>query len=327
MASQASPSNNEVKLRVAEAKERDIGRKIARVDSQVIRDLGLSPGDIIEIIGKKSTVAIVWPAYKEDDGMGLIRIDYEVRRNAGVKVGDYVVISKADAKPATKIVLAPPDEPLPIVGDITRIVKVQLLNLPVMRGDIYVIPILGIGIELLILSTAPTNSVIVTEDTEIEVHSIPNRLVYEDYNKDSLLTDTSSQLFRLSEDDLIEYFISSGVIDGWYEREVKVGSKIIPMESDAFKHGRAIFDWRRSIDLVYYTRDHVWIIEAKRVLNFEAIGQVIVYSTLYAEEHPTEIVKMGIVCYSADEELIRACRKNGITIFQIGRDGTVRKYE
>jgi len=196
MVSQASPSNNEVKLRVAEAKERDIGRKIARVDSQVIRDLGLSPGDIIEIIGKKSTVAIVWPAYKEDDGMGLIRIDYEVRRNAGVKVGDYVVISKADAKPATKIVLAPPDEPLPIVGDITRIVKVQLLNLPVMRGDIYVIPILGIGIELLILSTAPTNSVIVTEDTEIEVHSIPNRLVYEDYNKDSLLTDTSSQLFR-----------------------------------------------------------------------------------------------------------------------------------
>jgi len=326
MASQASPSNNEIKLRVAEAKERDIGRKIARVDSRVIRELNLSPGDLVEINGKRTTIAIVWPPYKEDDGMGLIRIDPEVRRNAGVSVGEYVRISRANAKPATKIVLAP-YETLPFVGDLARIVKSLLLNLPVMKGDTVVVPILGMYIELKVTSTAPTNSVIVTKGTEIEVHSIPNRLAHEDYSKESLLTDTSPQLFLLSENDLIEYFISSGVIDGWYEREVKVGSRIISMESDVFKHGRAIFDWRRSIDLVYHTRDCVWIIEAKRVLNFEAIGQVVVYSTLYAEGHPTRIVKRGIVCYSADEELIRACKKNGITVFQIGRDGTVRKYD
>ena len=65
----------EVQLRVAEARQRDIGRKIARLDSRAIRELGLSPGDLVEIIGKRSTLAIVWPPYKEDDGMGLIRID------------------------------------------------------------------------------------------------------------------------------------------------------------------------------------------------------------------------------------------------------------
>ncbi|MEM3953068.1 MAG: AAA family ATPase, partial [Nitrososphaerota archaeon] len=147
----------EVQLKVAEARQRDIGRKIARVDSRALRELNLSPGDLVEITGKRTTIAIVWPPYKEDDGMGLVRIDGEVRRNAGVSVGEYVRISKANAKPATKIVLAP-FEPLPFVGDFARIVKSQLMNLPVMKGDTVVVPILGMGIELKVTSTSPTNA-------------------------------------------------------------------------------------------------------------------------------------------------------------------------
>jgi len=168
----------EVQLRVAEARQRDIGRKIARLDSRAIRELGLSPGDLVEIIGKRSTLAIVWPPYKEDDGMGLIRIDGEVRRNAGVSVGDYVRVAKANAKPATKIVLAP-FESLPFVGDFARIVRSQLLNLPVMKGDIIVIPVLGMGVELKVTSTSPTNAVIVTENTIVEVSTTPVRRVEE----------------------------------------------------------------------------------------------------------------------------------------------------
>ena len=168
----------EVQLRVAEARQRDIGRKIARVDSRAMRELGLSPGDLIEVIGKKSTVAIVWPPYKEDDGMGLIRIDGEIRRNAGVSVGDYVTIRKASAKPATKVVLAP-FESLPFVGDFARIVRSQLMNLPVMKGDIVVVPVLGMGIELKVTSTSPSNVVIVTENTVIEVSTTPVKRIEE----------------------------------------------------------------------------------------------------------------------------------------------------
>jgi len=168
----------EVQLRVAEARQRDIGRKIARVDSRAMRELGLSPGDLIEIVGKKSTVAIVWPPYKEDDGMGLIRIDGEIRRNAGASVGDYVTVRKARAEPARKIVLAP-YETLPFVGDLSRIVRSQLLNLPVMKGDVIVIPVLGMGIELKVTSTSPSNVVIVTENTVIDVSSTPVRRVEE----------------------------------------------------------------------------------------------------------------------------------------------------
>jgi transitional endoplasmic reticulum ATPase len=163
---------------VAEARQRDIGRKIARVDSIGMKELELSPGDLIEITGRRSTVAIVWPPYKEDDGQGIIRIDGEIRRNAGTSVGEYVRISKTTAKPATKIVLAP-FEPLPFVGDFGRIVRGQLLNMPVAKGDIIVVPVLGMGVELKVSSTNPSPIVMVTEGTVVEISTTPAKRIEE----------------------------------------------------------------------------------------------------------------------------------------------------
>jgi transitional endoplasmic reticulum ATPase len=161
-----------VQLRVAEAKQRDIGMRIARIDNAVLRELNLSPGDLIEITGKKSTVAKCWPAYREDEGQRIIRIDGEIRRNAGVNVGDFVTVTKAESVKGVKVVLAP-YENLPIYGDISRIVKQQLLNLPVAKGDTVIIPILGMGLELKVVQTVPKNYVFVTEDTVVEVSTTP----------------------------------------------------------------------------------------------------------------------------------------------------------
>jgi transitional endoplasmic reticulum ATPase len=168
----------ELTLRVAEARQRDIGRKIARVDSQGMRELDLSPGDLIEITGKRTTVAIVWPPYKEDDGQGIVRIDGEIRRNAGTSVGEYVRVYKTTAKPATKIVLAP-FEPLPFVGDFGRIVRSQLLNMPVAKGDVVVVPVLGMGVELKVTSTSPSSIVMVTESTLVEISTTPAKRIEE----------------------------------------------------------------------------------------------------------------------------------------------------
>ncbi|GBC70202.1 ATP-dependent zinc metalloprotease FtsH [archaeon HR01] len=173
-----SSKRKELSLRVAEARQRDIGRKIARVDSQGMRELELSPGDLIEITGKRTTVAIVWPPYKEDDGQGIVRIDGEIRRNAGASVGEYVRVSKTSAKPATKIVLAP-FEPLPFVGDFGRIVRSQLLNMPVAKGDIVVVPVLGMGVELKVTSTSPSSIVMVTESTLVEISTTPAKRIEE----------------------------------------------------------------------------------------------------------------------------------------------------
>jgi transitional endoplasmic reticulum ATPase len=63
-----------ITLKVAEAEQRDVGRKIARVDPTVAERLNISTGDALEIssLGKKTTV-LNWPARETDKNKGLIR--------------------------------------------------------------------------------------------------------------------------------------------------------------------------------------------------------------------------------------------------------------
>ncbi|MCJ7574214.1 AAA family ATPase, partial [Candidatus Bathyarchaeota archaeon] len=74
-----------VQLKIAEAKQqRDVGRSIARMDSDTMKTLGVTVGDVVEIIGKKTTPAKAWPAYPEDQGLSLLRIDGFIRKNCNV---------------------------------------------------------------------------------------------------------------------------------------------------------------------------------------------------------------------------------------------------
>ena len=76
----------EVQLKVADARQRDVGRGIARIDQKTMQKLGITAGDIIEIIGKRKTSAIAWPAYSEDQGREIIRMDGFTRKNAGIAI-------------------------------------------------------------------------------------------------------------------------------------------------------------------------------------------------------------------------------------------------
>ena len=78
-----------IQLKVVEAREqRDVGRNIARIDNKTTNILGVTVGDVVEIIGKRNTAAKVWPAYPEDQGRGIIRIDGYIRNNSGVSIND-----------------------------------------------------------------------------------------------------------------------------------------------------------------------------------------------------------------------------------------------
>jgi transitional endoplasmic reticulum ATPase len=44
-------SDKIIKLRVAEARARDVGRKIARIDRESMRRLGVEAGDFVEVAG------------------------------------------------------------------------------------------------------------------------------------------------------------------------------------------------------------------------------------------------------------------------------------
>ncbi|HWY29001.1 MAG TPA: CDC48 family AAA ATPase [Candidatus Sulfotelmatobacter sp.] len=173
-------------LRVADAYQRDVGRGIARVDPKVVDELGLTSGDVIQIVGKKKTTALSWPGYESDSGKGTIRIDGYLRNNAGVSIDDKVTIRKIEAKIAQRLTLAP-TEPLRIVGGeeyLSQVLEGRVLA----RGDYVPISVMGRKIDLVVTSTTPTaEAVIVTDQTEVTVgeqvkeapRAIP-RIAYED---------------------------------------------------------------------------------------------------------------------------------------------------
>ena len=53
-------------MRVGEAKQRDVGKRRARIESEAMEYLRVEPGDMVEIIGKRSSCAIVWPTDDDD---------------------------------------------------------------------------------------------------------------------------------------------------------------------------------------------------------------------------------------------------------------------
>lgn len=175
-------------LKTAEAKQqRDVGRSIARIDSDAMRAIGVTVGDVIEIQGKKTTPAKAWPAYPEDQGLGLIRIDGFLRKNCGVSLNDYVVIRKAQVEHAEAIKLAPVDIRISVDNDFVRFVKDRLIDRPVIRGDTILIMMLGHSVPFIVVGTRPAGIVGISGATEVVILGEPvpeieetRRTTYED---------------------------------------------------------------------------------------------------------------------------------------------------
>ncbi|HDS45882.1 MAG TPA: AAA family ATPase [Methanomicrobia archaeon] len=173
-----------VVLRVAEAYHRDAGRWIARIDTETMRSLGLIPGDVIEIEGKSIATAIVHPAYSPDSGKSIIRIDGSIRSNAGVAIDDRVRIRQTLAKEAKRITLAP-TQPIRIAGG-ERYLLSRLKGVPITKGQIIRVELLGNPVSFVVTNTVPVGTVIPNIDTEIvlreartEALAVP-RVTYED---------------------------------------------------------------------------------------------------------------------------------------------------
>ena len=166
---------NGIELTVADALVTDSGRSIARIDSKSRKALDLVSGDIIEIKGKlRSTAAIVWQAHPSDEGLGFLRIDGYLRQNVGVGIGDKVFVTKAEAKDADKVVIAPPPgQRPPLSPDFSEYAKRRLENRPLEKGDSIPIPMFGIVFNFLVVQVMPHGIVRVTKDTNFVVKEEP----------------------------------------------------------------------------------------------------------------------------------------------------------
>ena len=157
-----------ISLKVAEAEQRDVGRKIARIDPQVAEHLNITSGDALELtsLGKKTTV-LSWPARSVDRGKGLIRVDGYTRNKLDVGINDQIEVKRVESKDAKSITFAP-TEPLRIVGAeeyLTEYLNGQLMA----KGDTIPISVMGQRIDLVVISTSPSGPVIVNDSTKITV--------------------------------------------------------------------------------------------------------------------------------------------------------------
>ncbi|HEY7960215.1 MAG TPA: AAA family ATPase, partial [Sphingomicrobium sp.] len=122
------------RLQVASLPPADSGRGFARLPEGLMRDLGLAEGDVIEIVGKRSTAARAIPPYGEDVGIDIIRLDGLQRANAGVGSGDFVEVRKGDSKPATRVVFAPAQPNVRLQGS-AEALKRTFAGRPLVEGD------------------------------------------------------------------------------------------------------------------------------------------------------------------------------------------------
>ena len=175
-------------MKVAEAKQqRDVGRSIARMDSETMNNLGVTVGDVVEIVGKKSTAAKAWPAYPEDQGLSILRIDGFIRKNCNVSINEFVSVKKADAEYAVSVKLAPVDIRISVDNDFIRFVKDRLIDRPATRGDTLLIMMLGHSVPFMVVNSRPAGIVKISPTTEIQILSepvpemeMPSRTTYED---------------------------------------------------------------------------------------------------------------------------------------------------
>jgi transitional endoplasmic reticulum ATPase len=138
-----------------------------------MQKLGISAGDVIEISNKRTTSAIAWPAYSEDQNKDIIRIDGFTRKNAGVAINEYVIVRPAKVKPALSLTLAPVDMRLNVDEDFTNFVKNRLMERTLVEGDTTLVMMLGHAIPFTVTKTRPHGIVKVTPETRVTILNEP----------------------------------------------------------------------------------------------------------------------------------------------------------
>jgi transitional endoplasmic reticulum ATPase len=163
-----------LKLKVSEAMPKDLGRGLARLDPADLARLGVEVGEVVEILGKRTTVAKAMPAYKEHRGQSRVQIDGVARENAGAAIDQSIEIRKALAQPARRVVLSPTSI-TPAERDL-KYIGGLLDGLPVIAGDRVVATLFGNrSADFKVTSTTPNGPVVINPTTELEVVKGPGK--------------------------------------------------------------------------------------------------------------------------------------------------------
>ncbi|MCA1661446.1 MAG: CDC48 family AAA ATPase [Novosphingobium sp.] len=181
-----------IRLQVAGARQEESGTGLARMSRETMARLGIVEGDFVSIEGKRGTAARAILPHPEDEGIEVIRLDGLQRANAGVASGEHVVVSKAEAKPAQRVVFAPAQRELRLQGP-AQALKRNFFQRPLTTGDLVAtagqqqvdrgdmppqlrqmlnVPAFALTqIRLSVIATVPKGVVYIDESTEVELRA------------------------------------------------------------------------------------------------------------------------------------------------------------
>lgn len=165
-----SDESPQVELRVAEAKHRDVGKCRARLDPHFMEQIGVQPGEIIELVGKRMTAVTAWPSDDEEQDDDIIRIDGQTRKNAGVGLNDLLYVRRAESKAAKSVTLMPIGyNNITVDKEFCEFVKGRLKGFPVSEGDEISVVILGNPMDFKVEKVAPKSIVRVERSTKLAI--------------------------------------------------------------------------------------------------------------------------------------------------------------
>ena len=165
MASKDEP----LQMRIGEAKQRDIGKKRARIGPEAMDFLKVTPGDIIEIMGSRSSCAVVWPTDEDEKERNIIRVDGQSRKNIGASLNDFIKIRKAISKIAKTVSLIPVNGSVSIDKEFSDFIQDRLKGMPIAHGDEISVMILGNSIDFKITKTVPKGVVKMDRTTVLSI--------------------------------------------------------------------------------------------------------------------------------------------------------------
>ncbi len=187
---ETATEEKQARLQVAAARQEESGQGIARMPRSAFQLLGITEGDVVEITGKRTTVAVAMATYDEDQSLDVVRLDGLQRGNAEAGSGEHVVIRAAQSRPATRVVFAPANREMRLQGP-TQALQRNFFRKPLLAGDLVATtgqqPVQNMPpevrrmfnapayaltqIRLSVVSTTPKGIVHIDENTEVELRA------------------------------------------------------------------------------------------------------------------------------------------------------------
>jgi transitional endoplasmic reticulum ATPase len=163
------PDEAPITLRVSEALPKDVGRGLVRLDPQDLERLGLRIGEVVQVAGKRATVARAMPCYPDQRGQGLVQMDGILRQNAGASLDERVRLERVKVQPARAVTLAHVDGARPAqLAPQARYLARLLDGIPVVSGDRVRVNLFGARAQSFTVGeTAPAGAVLIGPSTTI----------------------------------------------------------------------------------------------------------------------------------------------------------------